>query len=42
MALMIALDASPRTRPIAVLLGPEVKPEPALEESLPASSGETD
>jgi predicted PurR-regulated permease PerM len=30
MALMIALDASPQTRPIAILLGPELaqKPEP--------------
>lgn len=29
MALMIALDASPATRPLAVLLGPEIKEVPA-------------
>jgi predicted PurR-regulated permease PerM len=32
MALMIALDASPVTRPIAVLLGPELAKETAAEE----------
>jgi predicted PurR-regulated permease PerM len=42
MALMIALDASPRTRPIAILLGPEVTPEAAPEEDIKASSGATD
>ncbi len=31
-ALMIALDASPQTRPIAILLGPELPPAPATEE----------
>lgn len=37
MALMIALDASPQTRPIAILLGPEIvqKPQPD-EEARPA------
>jgi predicted PurR-regulated permease PerM len=33
MALMIALDASPQTRPIAILLGPEVAPKTDPEES---------
>jgi predicted PurR-regulated permease PerM len=32
MALMIALDASPQTRPIAILLGPEVVQKPKLDE----------
>ena len=31
-ALMLALDASPQTRPIAILLGPEVTQEPGPEE----------
>lgn len=31
MALMIALDASPQTRPIAVLLGPDVADQPESE-----------
>jgi predicted PurR-regulated permease PerM len=30
-ALIIALDASPHTRPIAILLGPAIEPEPAAE-----------
>ena len=35
MALMIALEASPQTRPIAILLGPEIvqKPEPHEQEA---------
>ncbi len=41
-ALMISLDASPRTRPIAILLGPEVRPEAAAEEDEPASNGAAD
>ncbi len=36
MALMIALEASPQTRPIAVLLGPELVAEPGPE---PAADG---
>ena len=42
MALMITLDASPRTRPIAILLGPDVSPVAAPEEDTDASSGATD
>ena len=37
MALMIALDASPATRPLAVLLGPKVPPEPEPEEEADAA-----
>jgi hypothetical protein len=35
MALIIALESSPQTRPMAILLGPEVtqKPEPEEETS---------
>ena len=36
MVLIIALDASPRTRPIAILLGPDLAPDPT-----PASGGPT-
>jgi AI-2 transport protein TqsA len=38
MTILIALDASPLTRPIAILLGPEIVPEP---EPLPASPTDT-
>jgi len=38
MALMIAFEASPQTRPIAILLGPEVAPKPDPEESQLESS----
>ena len=38
-ALIIALDASPHTRPLAILLGPEIKePAPSTEEG-PAAAG---
>ena len=30
MAVIIALDASPHTRPLAILLGPEIKEAPAM------------
>jgi predicted PurR-regulated permease PerM len=30
-ALIIGLDASPHTRPIAILLGPAIEPEPESE-----------
>ncbi len=33
MALIIALEASPQTRPIAILLGPEIVEEPEADES---------
>jgi predicted PurR-regulated permease PerM len=31
MALKIALDANPQTRPIAILLGPEIRPKETAE-----------
>ncbi|HSO82317.1 AI-2E family transporter [Thiocapsa sp.] len=34
-ALIIALDASPHTRPIAILLGPAIEPEPEPEQNSP-------
>ncbi len=42
MALMIALDASPQTRPIAILLGPKVaqKSEPDETERLAGEAAE--
>jgi len=37
-ALIIALDASPHTRPLAILLGPEIKePAPSGEEGAAAA-----
>jgi len=41
-ALIIALDASPHTRPIAILLGPEVTELPEPEEEAPATGAATD
>ncbi len=40
MALMIALEASPQTQPVAILLGPEIVPEPESEEET-GSAGTT-
>jgi AI-2 transport protein TqsA len=37
-ALIIALDASPHTRPFAILLGPEIKDEPASSEGARSGS----
>ena len=37
MALIIALDSSPQTRPIAILLGPEVSEKPKPEEETTAA-----
>jgi hypothetical protein len=31
-ALIIALDASPHTRPLAILMGPSIEPEPSDEQ----------
>jgi len=42
MALIIALDSSPQTRPIAILLGPEVPEKPVPEEETPAAGAATD
>ena len=42
MALIIALEASPQTRPIAILLGPEVIEKPKPEEEPGAAGGGTD
>ncbi len=42
MALIIALESNPQTRPIAILLGPEVTREPAPEEESSASDEATD
>jgi predicted PurR-regulated permease PerM len=42
MALIIALEASPQTRPIAILLGPEVTEKPEPEEEPGAAGGATD
>jgi predicted PurR-regulated permease PerM len=39
MVLIIALDASPQTRPFAVLLGPKVTPEPAPKEEKSTAGG---
>ncbi len=39
MALMIALDASPQTRSIAILLGPEVEQKPAPDEETRSGGG---
>jgi predicted PurR-regulated permease PerM len=41
-ALVIALDASPHTRPFAILLGPAVSQMPEPEEALPAADGTAD
>ena len=41
-ALMIALDASPKTRPMAILLGPEVTPNAAPEEEMQISDEAAD
>jgi len=41
MALMIALDASPQTRPIAILLGPEIAQKPESDEESRTDSGVT-
>ncbi len=37
MALMIALEASPQTRPMAILLGPELVPQPDADEESPSN-----
>ncbi len=42
MALMIALDASPQTRPIAILLGPEIVQQPEPDEEKHSGGGATD
>ena len=42
MALMIALDSSPQTRPIAILLGPELTEESEPEKQTSADSREAD
>jgi AI-2 transport protein TqsA len=42
MALITALGASPQTQPIAILLGPEVTPEPAAEGETCATGEKTD
>ena len=42
MALMIALDASPQTRPIAILLGPELVQKPESDETTQSASGAAD
>ncbi len=42
MALMIALEASPQTRPIAVLLGPELVTKPDSEQTTPLVAEATD
>ena len=42
MALIIALDSSPQTRPIALLLGPEVTEKPDPERETPAAGAATD
>ena len=42
MALIVALEASPQTRPIAILLGPEVTQKPEPEEETSAVGGTTD
>jgi AI-2 transport protein TqsA len=41
MSLIIALDSSPQTRPVALLLGPEVTEQPKPEEA-PAAGVATD
>lgn len=40
MALIIALEASPQTRPIAILLGPDAKKEPEAEPGTAAAVGD--
>jgi AI-2 transport protein TqsA len=42
MTLMIALDSSPQTRPVAILLGPEVTQEPEPKEAVGPAGGATD
>jgi predicted PurR-regulated permease PerM len=42
MALIVALESSPRTRPLAILLGPEIAEEPELEEETHAAGEATD
>jgi AI-2 transport protein TqsA len=42
MSLMIALDSSPRTRPIAILLGPEVSEKPGPQAQTPAAGAPAD
>jgi predicted PurR-regulated permease PerM len=42
MSLIIALDSSPQTRPIAILLGPEVTEQPKPEDEAPAAGVATD
>jgi hypothetical protein len=42
MVLIVALESSPQTRPIAILLGPEVTEKPELEEEKSAAGGATD
>ncbi|MGB7919324.1 MAG: AI-2E family transporter [Desulfobacterales bacterium] len=42
MALITALGASPQTQPLAILLGPEVTPEPEPEGETSATGGEAD
>jgi predicted PurR-regulated permease PerM len=41
-ALIIALDASPHTRPIAILLGPEIKDEPESSDGRSSDTEQTD
>ena len=42
MALIVALESSPQTRPIAILLGPEVTEKPEPEEETSAAGGAAD
>ena len=42
MALIIALESIPQTRPIAILLGPEVTEQPDPEEEKSAADTATD